>query len=180
MTVVTFNQSCHIGLSPNGSRNVRQPLCQIAAISTKYGEKRGCGIRFASLHIAMSLGKGMVTPHRVVAFMVAAIVTYVLWRGPERFYYESLGTWVISPSIYVRVLPVPLNEWLLGGMRSFPLLSGVLCVAPLVMLSLSFAFALSSMWKESLVHAFLSLGLAATVFSVYHFVQPLGITLIRY
>lgn len=122
----------------------------------------------------------MVTPHRVVAFTLAAIVAYVLWRGPERFYYESLGTWVVSPSIYVRVLPTPLNEWLLRGIQNFPILSGVLCVAPLAMLSLSFAFALSSMWKESLAHAFLSLGLAAAVFSVYHFVQPLGITLIRY
>ncbi|MGA7881182.1 MAG: hypothetical protein WCD63_09985 [Terrimicrobiaceae bacterium] len=128
----------------------------------------------------MSSGKGMVTPHRVVAFTVAAIATYVLWRGPERFYYESLGTWVVSPSIYVRVLPVPLNEWLLGGIRNFPFLSGILCIAPLVMLMLSFALALSSIWKESLVHAFLSFGLAGAVFSVYHFVQPLGITLIRY
>jgi hypothetical protein len=142
--------------------------------------KSGCGILLARLHIAMSLGKGMVTPRRVVAFTVAAIVAYVLWRGPERFYYESLGTWVVSPSIYVRVLPNPINEWLLTGIRSVPLLSGVLCIAPMMMLSLSFAFALSSMWKQSLLHAFLSLGLAAAVFSVYHFVQPLGITLIRY
>jgi hypothetical protein len=144
------------------------------------GIKAGCGIRFASLHIAMSLGKGMVTPHRIVALTFAAIVTYVLWRGPERFYYESLGTWIVSPSIYVRVLPGPLNQWLLTGIRNFPPLSAILCIAPLAMLSLSFAFALSSMWKESLLHAFLSLGLAAIVFSVYHFVQPLGITLIRY
>jgi hypothetical protein len=122
----------------------------------------------------------MVTPRRIVAFTVAAIVTYVLWRGPERFYYESLGTWVVSPSIYVRVLPIPLNEWLLAGIRIVPVLSGLLCIAPLVMLALSFALALSSIWKGSLLHAFLSLGLAATVFSVYHFVQPLGITLIRY
>jgi hypothetical protein len=35
MTVVTFNKSYRIGLSRDGSLNVRQPFCQIAAISTK-------------------------------------------------------------------------------------------------------------------------------------------------
>ncbi len=121
-----------------------------------------------------------VTPGRVVAFTVAAMAVYVLWRGPERFYYESLGTLIVSPGIYVRVLPFPFNEWLLAGMRSFRHLPTILCIAPLVILLLSFAFALYSIWKESLLHAFVSLALAATVFSVYHWVQPLGITLIRY
>jgi hypothetical protein len=128
----------------------------------------------------MSSGKIMVTPQRVVAFTVIAVTIYVLWQGPERFYYEAFGTWVVSPGIYVRVLPFPFNEWLLTGMRNVPFLPAVLCFAPLLMLSLSFAFALYSIWKESLIHAFVSLALAATVFSVYHCVQPLGITLIRY
>jgi hypothetical protein len=132
------------------------------------------------LFVLMNLRQITVTPQRVVAFTVTAIVLYVLWRGPERFYYESFGTWIISPAIYVRVLPFPFNQWLLAGIRNFPLLPAILCIAPLVMLSLSFAFALYSIWKESLIHAFISLALTATVFSVYHCVQPFGITLIRY
>ena len=120
------------------------------------------------------------TPGCVVAFTVAAMAVYVLWRGPERFYYESLGTLIVSPGIYVRVLPFPFNEWLLAGMRSFRHLPTILCIAPLVILLLSFAFALYSIWKESLLHAFVSLALAATVFSVYHWVQPFGISLFHY
>jgi hypothetical protein len=122
----------------------------------------------------------MLTPLRVVGFTAASIMIYVLWRGPERFYYESLGTWAISPSIYVRVLPSPFNQWLLAGIQKIPLLSAALCGAPLVMLSLSFASALYSIWRESLAHAFISLALAAAVFSVYHCVQPLGIRFLNY
>jgi hypothetical protein len=128
----------------------------------------------------MNLWHLRVTPQRVVAFTSVAVAIYVLWQGPERFYYEALGTWIISPGIYVRVLPFPLNEWLLTGIRTYSFLPGILCIAPVAMLSLSFGLALSSIWKPSLAHAFLSSGLAAAVFSVYHYVQPFGITLIRY
>ncbi len=128
----------------------------------------------------MNLWNMRLTPPRVVAFTVVAVAIYVLWQGPERFYYEAFGTWIMSPGIYVRLLPFPFNAWLLAGMRAFPLLPTILCIAPVGMLSLSFAFALSSIWKKSLPHAFLSCGLATTVFSVYHYVQPFGITLIRY
>jgi hypothetical protein len=128
----------------------------------------------------MNLRQIAITPQRIVAFTVTAIVMYVFWQGPERFYHEAFGTWIISPVIYVRLLPFPFNHWLLAGIRNFPPLSAILCIAPLLILSLSFAFAIYSIWQNSLVHAFLSLALAATVFSVYHCVQPFGITLIRY
>jgi hypothetical protein len=36
-----------------------------------------------------------------------------------------------------------------------------------------------SIWNKTVVHALISLALAAAVFSVYHFIQPLGITLVR-
>jgi hypothetical protein len=122
----------------------------------------------------------LMTPQRVIAFTLSAIAIYVLWQGPERFYYEALGTWIISPSIYVRVLPFPFNGWLLSAIRNFSFLQAILCIVPVAMLSLSFAFALSSIWKQSLVHAFFSFGLAATVFSVYHYLQPFGVNLIPY
>ncbi|HEY5811208.1 MAG TPA: hypothetical protein VIT23_00970, partial [Terrimicrobiaceae bacterium] len=76
--------------------------------------------------------------------------------------------------------PFPLNEWLLVGMRHVPLLSTFLHIVPVLMLSLSFALAIFSIWNKTVLHAFISLALAATVFGVYHFVQPLGITLIHY
>jgi hypothetical protein len=128
----------------------------------------------------MHLSETVITPQRVVAFTATAILIYVFWQGPERFYYESFGTWIVSPGIYVRLLPFPLNEWLLIGMRHVPLLASVLHLAPLVMLALSFALALYSIWNKTVVHALISLALVAAVFSVYHCLQPLGITLIRY
>jgi hypothetical protein len=124
--------------------------------------------------------KRVVTPRAVVAFTATAILAYVLWKGPERFYYESFGTWIVSPGIYVRLLPFPLNDWLLRAMHHVPLLTSALHLAPLAMLASSFALSLYSIWNKTLVHALISLGLAATVFSVYHFLQPLGITLMRY
>jgi len=153
-------------------------------LERKFGELRSNRLRLLLCEFigiaSMHLGHTVITPRRVVTFTMTAIVIYVFWKGPERFYYESFGTWMISPVIYVRVLPFPLNEWLLAGIRHFPLLPTVLCMAPLAMLSLSFAFAIYSIWNKSLLHAFISLGLAAAVFSVYHFIQPFGITFIRY
>jgi hypothetical protein len=124
------------------------------------------------------LGTG-ITPRRVVAFTATAILIYVFWQGPERFYYESFGTWIVSPGIYVRLLPSPWNEWLLTGLRHIPLLTSALHLAPVAMLALSCALAMYSIWNKTVVHALISLALAAAVFSVYHFIQPLGITLVR-
>ena len=128
----------------------------------------------------MGLAKKVITPWGVVAFTAMAVLTYILWQGPERFYYESFGTWIISPGIYVRLLPFPLNEWLLTALRHIPLLASALHLAPVALLALSFALSLYSIWNKTVVHAFISLGLAAAVFSAYHFLQPFGIELIRY
>jgi hypothetical protein len=128
----------------------------------------------------MRLAKRVVTPWAVVAFTAMAILTYILWKGPERFYYESFGTWIISPGIYVRLLPVPLNQWLLTALHHIPLLNSALHLAPVALLALSFGLSLYSIWNKTVVHAFISLGLAAAVFSAYHFLQPFGIKLIHY
>jgi hypothetical protein len=121
-----------------------------------------------------------IKPWGVVAFTAMAILTYILWRGPERFCYESFGTLIVSPVIYVRLLPFPLNEWLLTALRHMPVLASALHVAPLAILALSFALSLYSIWNKTVVHAFISLGLVAAVFSAYHFLQPFGIELIHY
>jgi hypothetical protein len=128
----------------------------------------------------MRLAKRMIKPWGVVAFTAMAILTYILWRGPERFCYESFGTLIVSPVIYVRLLPFPLNEWLLTALRHMPVLASALHVAPLAILALSFALSLYSIWNKTVVHAFISLGLVAAVFSAYHFLQPFGIELIHY
>jgi hypothetical protein len=128
----------------------------------------------------MGLAKRMIKPWGVVAFTAVAILTYILWRGPERFCYESFGTLIVSPVIYVRLLPFPLNEWLLTALRHMPVLASALHAAPVAILASSFALSLYSIWNKTVVHAFISLGLAAAVFSAYHFLQPFGIELIHY
>ena len=141
----------------------------------------GCGLSASEVSVIfMGLAKKVITPWGVVAFTAMAVLTYILWQGPERFYYESFGTWIISPGIYVRLLPFPLNEWLLTALRHIPLLASALHLAPVALLALSFALSLYSIWNKTVVHAFISLGLAAAVFSAYHFLQPFGIELIRY
>ena len=128
----------------------------------------------------MGLAKRVITPWAVVAFTVTAILSYILWKGPERFCYESFGTWIVSPGIYVRLLPFPLNEWLLTALRHMPLLASALHLVPVALLSLSFALSLYAIWNKTVVHAFISLGLAVAVFSAYHFLQPFGIELVIY
>lgn len=144
------------------------------------GKRLRCHLTEAIRSASMHLAKRVITPWGVVAFTAMAILTYIFWKGPERFYYESFGTWIVSPGIYVRLLPVPLNQWLLTGLRDIPLLASALHLVPLALLSLSFALSLYSIWNKTVVHAFISLGLAAAVFSAYHFLQPFGITLIHY
>jgi hypothetical protein len=140
----------------------------------------GCGLSASEVFLkSMRLAK-RIKPWGVVAFTAMAILTYILWRGPERFCYESFGTLIVSPVIYVRLLPFPLNEWLLTALRHMPVLASALHVAPLAILALSFALSLYSIWNKTVVHAFISLGLVAAVFSAYHFLQPFGIELIHY
>jgi hypothetical protein len=141
----------------------------------------GCGLSGSEVSIIfMGLAKRVITPWGVVVFTAMAILTYILWQGPERFYYESFGTWIVSPGIYVRLLPSPLNEWLLRALRHIPLLASALHLAPVALLALSFALSLYSIWNKTILHAFISLALATAVFSAYHFLQPFGITLIHY
>jgi len=39
----------------------------------------------------MHLAKRVITPWGVVAFTAMAILTYIFWKGPERFSHESFG-----------------------------------------------------------------------------------------
>ncbi len=123
---------------------------------------------------------GFVTPRRVVMFTGAAVTLYIFYIGPERFAFESFGTWILSPLIYVRLLPDPLNHWLVTAMLSHPLIGHAFCVVPIAMLVAALVLAVHAVRRNSLPSAYVSLALAVTVFSVYHLVQPMGITFIAY
>lgn len=116
------------------------------------------------------------TPWRIVALMTLAVTAYVMWRGPERFYYESYGTWILSPVIYVRLLPPPLNTWLLTAMHQFPVLVHLVCAAPVALLGLSLGCSVRAIRRDSVGFAVLAFALTLTVFAVYHWLQPFGLT----
>lgn len=122
----------------------------------------------------------LVTARRIIGAVVLLVAAYILWRGPERFSVESFGTLLFSPVICVRLLPEPLNHWLLRLIAFVPETNHLLCFVPVLMLSLALAFAIVSLRIDSLRFALASAALTGTVFSVYHFVQPLGITLVQY
>ncbi len=123
---------------------------------------------------------GFVTARRVVFFTVALIVLYIVCIGPERFAFESFGTWMLSPLIYVRLLPGPLSHWLVTAMLHQPLIGHAFCIAPIAMLSAAAVLGVHAVKRNSLPSAYVSLALSATVFSVYHLVQPMGMTYVSY
>ena len=116
------------------------------------------------------------TPIRIVALTNGSVLLFILWIGPERFYYESFGTWILSPFIYTKFLPVPLDHWLILGLGRFPLLSHVLCAIPALMLFASVIAATISIRTRSQILAYTSSALITLVFGVYYYLQPLGMT----
>lgn len=116
------------------------------------------------------------TAARIIALTLLGVFLYLIWRGPERFYYESFGTFIISPEIYTRVLPMPFNHWLLAALVKAPLLSYVLYAVPVLMLSGAIVAGIVSIRRNSALYAWASLVLVGIVFVVYHFLQPLGMT----
>jgi len=120
------------------------------------------------------------TAKRVVTLTVALVFVYIVWKGPERFYYESFGTLLLSPVICTHFLPLPYNYWLTSGLVRFPVLGYALCLVPVFILILAAAAAIYSFRKNSLPFALLSLGLTTAIFSVYHYVQPMGISVVYF
>jgi len=99
---------------------------------------------------------------------------YVLCQGIERFYWESFGTWVISPIIYIRLSPQPLKNWMIRAVNAEPMLGDFLCGVPVVMAILSLALGVLAYRRRSLPIALVSCGLMTTIFVVYHSVKHLG------
>lgn len=121
-----------------------------------------------------------VTARRIVVFTVAAILLYIIWVGPERFAWESFGTWIVSPLIYVRLIPDPLKSWLIKAMVHEPLIGHAFCVIPVAALAAAFVLGMHALVSNSLRSAYLSFGLSALVFFIYHLIQPMGISVVYY
>ena len=120
------------------------------------------------------------TPWRVVVFTVACIFAYVVWRGLERFYFESFATLIVSPAIYTRILPAPLNQWLLRLLIDHSYLSYALYAIPVGMLLLAVAACIHAIRKNSVPLALVAFLFVAIVFGTYHWLQPLGISYVLY
>ena len=116
------------------------------------------------------------TPLWVVAGTVLSVFLYVLIIGPEHFYYESTGTLIMSPLIYVRLMPFSWKRQALHWMNDIPYSSNLICLIPGLLLLLSGWLAYRSIRDHSLPKAFASFAVCATVFVTYHFLQPLGMT----
>lgn len=125
----------------------------------------------------MKRSPAIVTAKSIVALTCFLVVFYLLWVGPERFYYESFGTWIVSPAIYPRLLPVPWSGWLLKILLHAPVTCLFLQAVPVLMLVGACAAGAISISKNSRLLACTSLGLTGIVFGVYHWLQPMGITL---
>lgn len=117
------------------------------------------------------------TARRIVALTGILVALYLAWIGPERFYLESFGTWIVSPAIYTRLLPSPWKGWLLRVLVGTPWTGVFLQAVPVLMLVGALAAAMISIAKDSVLLACAAMGLTGLVFGVYHFLQPLGITL---
>lgn len=120
--------------------------------------------------------------HRIPRLLVLAIpvlaAAYVLAVGPEKFYYESLGTLVLSPLIYLRLCPafisVPARRFLLDHRWA----DLVLCGIPGALLLLAAILGFLAYRKNSLPMSLVALLLTILVFATYHFLQPLGLTVL--
>lgn len=114
---------------------------------------------------------------RIVALTAILVFLYMAWIGPERFCFESLGTLVVSPAIYPRLLPSPWKGWLLHMLVGAPWTGLILQAVPVFMLLGALGAATVALAKDSIILACAALGLTGIVFGVYHFLQPLGMTL---
>ena len=83
----------------------------------------------------------------------------------------------MSPSIYTRLLPAPWNAWLLRSLLHAPWTCVVVLAIPFVMVFFAVGVAAVAVVKNSMLLALAALLLTGFLVGVYHFLQPLGITL---
>lgn len=114
---------------------------------------------------------------RCLAVAIPVLVAgYVSWVGPEKFYYESVGTLILSPLIYLRFCPTGLalsaGRFLLD--HSWAVF--VLCGIPVALLVVAGTLGVIGYRRNSLLLSAVALALTLVVFTTYHWLQPLGFT----
>jgi hypothetical protein len=115
-------------------------------------------------------------PRLLVLAMPVSVASYVWSVGWEEFYWESYGTLLLSPIIYLRLCPpsvaLPAGRFLL----EHPWAVMALCGIPVALLVLALVLGVCAYWRNSLLISSMALLLTLAVFTTYHFLQPLGFT----
>ena len=115
-------------------------------------------------------------PRLLVLAIPVLITAYVLAVGPTDFYYESFGTLLLSPVIYLRFLPASISHAAGRFLLDHSWAALVLCGIPVAMLLATASLGFLAYRKNSLLLSSVALLLALVVFTTYHFLQPLGFT----
>lgn len=115
----------------------------------------------------------------LVGMTGATVFFYIHLTGPEVFYLESVGTLILSPLIYFRFLPAPMDVFYMRALGNSLLLQNLLCILPLAVIGISSLAGLISLKNRSLGLALVCMFGVGSVFSLYHFLQPYGFTAIR-
>lgn len=117
-----------------------------------------------------------VPAHLIVLATVWGAAAYIFIIGIQRFIMESWGTLIISPGIYVRLLPEPLGQGLLYSLVKYPILNSFLCAVPLLFIGYAIILALWALWDGSVLKAGVSFWIVVTIFALYHNLQPFGLS----
>jgi hypothetical protein len=104
------------------------------------------------------------------------VAIYILWQGVEKFWWESFGTWMISPLIYVRICPEAFKPSMLALANSGWVANAIFCGIPLVMFVVALIAGSVAFWNKSLRLAAIACFLMSSIFLVYHSIKHLGMT----
>lgn len=117
-------------------------------------------------------------PRVLVLAIPLLVVAYVLGVGPEKFYYESVGTLILSPIIYLRFCPpgvaLPVGRFLL----EHPWAVAAICGVPVGMLAAAGVLGVFGYLRSSMLLSVMALCLVVVVFTTYHCLQPFGFTVL--
>jgi hypothetical protein len=111
----------------------------------------------------------------LLVFNLLGLGWYILAQGVERFSYEAMAAWVFSPLIWWRVLPEPINQYILrsSNARWF---CDALCMLPLLLCLLAILFGIRGFRTGSLSSATAACLLMTSIFVVFHSVKQFGVT----
>jgi len=116
----------------------------------------------------------------VIALNPVVVFAYVIWQGLDRFFVESYGTLLLSPLIYIRLLPAPFSEQLLRAANASEWLNWLILAIPLGMLLAALLLSVRAFFVRSLLSALVATLLVTLVFGVYHSVKHMGLTVVYY